>query len=292
VKDANATGVRVDIAGLAQPTKLIIGNFNGAGGGGTFVRRDGDAQSVLASGNLTVAKNINDWEKRDLADIPASRIESVTLTSPDGKIWKAYREQSGDANLKVADVPKGREVSSDYAANSVSTVLSNLRADDATTAKDATPPDKTAKVHYATTDGLIIDATTWQKDNKDYVQFAVSLDATAANTDIDRAQAKAKADYDAAVAKKPAADAKPEAQQAESPKPLAVSDPAKDRQQKLDALNAEVTTLKKTFDGWTFTLPTYKYTDLTKSIDDVLKPLETKKPDAKTVKASAKPASK
>jgi hypothetical protein len=31
---------------------------------------------------------------------------------------------------------------------------------------------------------------------------------------------------------------------------------------------------------------------LTKSIDDVLKPLETKKPDAKTVKAPAKPASK
>ncbi|HEX4481605.1 MAG TPA: DUF4340 domain-containing protein [Rudaea sp.] len=292
VKDANATGVRVDIAGLAQPTKLIIGNFNGAGGGGTFVRRDGDAQSVLASGNLTVAKNVNDWEKRDLADIPSSRIQSVTLTSAEGKTWKAYKEQPGDANLKVADVPKGREVSSDYAANSVSTVLSNLRADDATTSKDAAPPDKTAKAHYVTTDGLIIDATTWQKDNKDHAQFTVSLDTAAANADIDRAQAKAKADYDATTAKKPAADAKPEVQQAEPPKPLAVSDPAKDRQQKLDALNAEVATLKKTFDGWTFTLPTYKYTDLTKSIDDVLKPLETKKPDAKTVKAPAKPASK
>ena len=87
VKDASAAGVRIDIAGLPQPNKHNIGNFNGAGGGGTFVRKDGDAQSWLAAGNLTVAKNINDWEKRELADIPASRIGSVTLTSADGKSW-------------------------------------------------------------------------------------------------------------------------------------------------------------------------------------------------------------
>ena len=290
VKDADATGVRVEIAGLAQPTKIIIGNFNGAGGGGTFVRRDGEAQSWLAGGNLTVAKNISDWEKRDIADIPASRISSVTLTSADGKTWKAAKEHAGEENLKVADVPKGREVSSDYAANSVSSVLANLRADDAVPAKDAAPPDKAAKVRYTTFDGLTIDATTWQKDNKDYAQFAVALDTAAANADIDRTQAKAKADYEAAT-KKPA-DSKADAAQAEPPKPLAVSDPAKDRQQKLDALNAEVATLKKSFDGWTFVLPTYKYTDMTKTLDDTLKPLETKKPDAKpTPKAPPRPGS-
>lgn len=288
VKDASAAGVRIDIAGLAQPTKLIVGNFNGAGGGGTFVRKDGDAQSWLAAGNLTVAKNINDWEKRDLADIAASRISSVTLTSVDGKSWKAFKEHPGDANLQVSDVPKGREVSSDYAANSVGTVLSNLHADDAMPAKDAVPPEKTAKAHYAMFDGLTVDATTWQKDNKDYAQFAASLDTAAANAEIDRVQAKAKSDFDAISAAKPHDD-KAAAAQTEAPKPLAVTDPAKDRQQKLDALNAEVASLKKTFDGWTFVLPTYKYTDMTKTLDDTLKPLETKKPETKpAAKAPAK----
>jgi len=291
VKDASAAGVRLDIAGLAQPTKLIVGNFNGAGGGGTFVRRDGDAQSWLANGNLTVAKNVADWEKRDLADIAANRISSVTLTSADGKTWKAFKQQAGDANLQVADVPQGREVSSDYAANSVSTVLSNLRADDAMPAKDAAAPDKTAKVHYVMFDGVTVDAMTWQKDNKDFAQFAASLDTAAANAEIDRAQTKAKADFEAIAAAKPANE-KAATAQAEAPKPLAVTDPAKDRQQKLDALNAEVAALKKTFDGWTFVLPTYKYTDMTKTLDDTLKPLETKKPDAKTAKAPPKAALK
>ena len=112
-----------------------------------------------------------------------------------------------------------------------------------------------------------------------------------------RAQAKAKADYDAAVAaaKKPddakAADAKSdaaEAKPAEPPKPLAVSDPAKDRQDKLDALNGEVAALNKTFAGWTFTLPAFKYADMTKSMDDLLKPQETKKTDVKDNKPAPK----
>jgi hypothetical protein len=305
VKDNDAKGVLVDIAGLPQPSKLIIGNYNGGGGGGTFVRRDGDAQSWLANENLTVAKNASDWEKRDLADIAASRLRSASLTSADGKTLNVYKYQPGDANFKIADLPKGREVSSEFAANNLGSVLANLRADDVAAAKDVPLADKPNKAQYATFDGVHVDATLWQKDNKDYAQFTASLDTDAANADIARAQAKAKADYDAAIAaaKKTddakSAETKPEtaeAKPAEPPKPLAVSDSAKDRQERLDALNGEVAALNKTFAGWTFTLPTFKYADMTKSMDDMLKPLETKKPDAKDTKtapkASPKPASK
>ena len=297
VKENDAKGVLVDIAGLPQSTKLIIGNYNGGGGGGTFVRLDGDAQSWLSSENLSVPKNAADWEKRDLADIAANRVRSLTLTSGDGKTLKVYKDQPTDSNFKIADVPKGREASSEFAANSLASVLANLRADDVVAAKDVAVADKPNKAQYVTFDGVQLDATIWQKDNKDYAQFTASLDTAAAGASIDKAQAKAKADYDAAMAaaKKPV-DAKPdstEAKSAEPPPPLAVSDPAKDRQEKLDAMNGEVAALNKTFAGWTFILPTFKYTDMTKSIDDMLKPLETKKPDAKENKSPAKtPTSK
>jgi hypothetical protein len=303
VKDSDAKGVLVDIAGLPQPSKLIVGNYNGGGGGGTFVRRDGDAQSWLANENLTVAKNAADWEKRDLADIAATRLRSVTLTSGDGKTLKIYKDQPSDANFKIADVPKGREASSEFAANNLGSTLANLKADDVAAAKDMPPSDKPNKAQYVAFDGVHIDTTLWQKDNKDYAQFTASLDADAANTDIEKTQAKAKADYEAAVtaAKKAdeskSAEAKPaDAKSTEPEKPLAVLDPAKDRQEKLDALNSEVATLNKTFAGWTFTLPTFKYADMTKSMDDLLKPLETKKPDVKDTKPAqktpAKPAAK
>ena len=54
-------------------------------------------------------------------------------------------------------------------------------------------------------------------------------------------------------------------------------------------LNDEVVALNKTFSGWTFVLPSFKFSSIDKSMDDMLKPLEQKKPDAKD--AGAKPAS-
>jgi len=292
VKDKDAKGVLVDIAGLAQPLPLIIGNFNGAGGGGTFVRRAGDPQSWLANGNLTVDKTTADWEKRDLTDIAAARLQSVTLTNTDGKVLKAAKQQRADANFKVEDVPAGRELSSEFAANSLGSVLANLRADDAFPAKDMFPPEKVHKAQYAAFDGLVIDVTAWDKDGKDYAQFAARLDAAAANADIDKEQVKARAEYDAALsaASKKATDEKGDAAKAAAdvPKPLAVSDAAKDRQDKLDALNKEIETLNKTFNGWTFAIPSYKFTDMSKTMDDMLKPVEAKKPDAKDAKPPAK----
>lgn len=299
VKDKDAKGVLVELAGLAQPAKLIIGNFNGSGGGGTFVRRAGDPQSWLANGNLTVAKNTADWEKRDLTDIAATRLQAVTLTNPDGKVLKASKLQRSDTNFKVADVPAGREVSSEFVANSLGSVLANLRADDALPAQGLAPPEKVHKAQYAAFDGLVIDVTAWDKDGKDYAQLAAHLDSAAANADIDKEQVKARADYDAAVvaaSKKVAEeksttgkDAQANATAAsEVPKPLAVSDAAKDRADKLDALSKEIETLNKTFNGWTFVIPGYKFTDMAKSMDDMLKPLESKKPEAKDAKATGK----
>lgn len=302
VKDKSATGTLVELGGITPPIKLIIGNYNGSGGGGTFVRRNGEAQSWLANGNLTVAKQASDWEKRDLAEIPSSRVKSVQLTAADGKSLKVYKDASGDANFKVVDVPKGREVSSQFVANELASVLSDLKADDAFPASEETPSDKAVKAKYTTFDGLTIDAIGWEKDGKNHAQFTASLDTAAANADIDAEQAKTKADYEAAVqqANKKVADEKPTtgkqaqanataASTAEVEKPMAVSNPVKDRQQKLAALNTEVAALNKTFSGWTFALPNYKFTDMSKTMDDMLKPLPEKKPAEKpTKKASPK----
>jgi hypothetical protein len=299
VKDAKATGVKVTLAGLTKPLAIIIGNYNGAGGGGTFVRRAGEAQSWLAGGNLTVAKTITDWEQRNLADIASTRLHSVTLTNPDGKVLKVYKDAQGDANFKVADVPKGREVASEFVANELGSVLSDLNADDVFAAKDMAPLDKAWKDEYSAFDGLTISATGWQQGGKDYAQFVVRLDEAAANAWIDSEQAKAKTDYDNAVeaANKKVAEeksttgtqAKANAQAASDvAKPLAVSDAAKDRSDRIAALNKEVAGLNKTFSGWTFALPAYKFTDMSKSLDDMLKPLPEKKPETKKVGKASK----
>jgi hypothetical protein len=299
VKDKDAKGVLVELTGLAQPVRLIVGNYNGAGGGGTFVRRDGEAPSWLTNANLTVARSPAEWERRELLDIPSNRVRSVTLTHPDGKTLRVYKDQATDANFKVADVPQGREPSSEFVANELATPLAGLRVDDVLPAKEQAPPDKPHRAEFSMFDGLVIDVTAWDQEGKDYAQFAARLDTAAANAEIDRSQAKAKADYEAALAaakqkaaEKPKEGATPGSEPSASPevpKPLAVSDPAKDRQDRLDALNKEVSELNGAFRGWTFVLPTYKFADLTKTMEDLLKPLE---PNKDVSKDKAKPGSK
>jgi hypothetical protein len=307
VKEKDAGGVLVVLEGQKQPVRLVVGNFNGGGGGGTFVRRDGEAQTLLVKGNLSVEKTAAGWEKKDLADIAAARLKQVTLTNTEGKTLKVYKDQPGDANFKVADVPKGREVSSEFVANTLGSMLAGLRADDVFAAKDAAPDEKVYKAKYVAFDGLSIDATAWVKDGKDYAQFSAALDASAAEANVTAEQAKAKADYEAAKkdaaarsANKPAdtADKKtpdptPAPAAAEPPAPLAVSDPAKDKAERLKTLNDEVAALNRAFSGWTFVLPAYKFGNIDKSMDDMLKPLEPKKSDAKDAKAApGKPAVK
>ena len=278
VAGKDAKGVEIEIGGLAKPVKLILGTANAHGG--TFVRRAGEAESWLASGSLSVDKKAENWLRKDLADVPANRVESVAMTRPDGKTVRIAKESEGDANFKLADVPKGREAGSDYTVNGPASALAGLKLDDVMPAKDAAPAEKPLKARFATFDGLVVDMTAWEKDGKDYAQLAASVDEKVANQHVDAVQAKAKADYDAAVAaakaKPPAsenaADAKP-AVPAEPPKPEAVVDPAKDRGAKLAAVKKEADNLDARFKDWTFVLPAYKYAAINKAPDEFLKPL-------------------
>lgn len=300
VKAADAKGVLVGLAGLAKPTQVILGHYN-ARSAGTFVRRAGEAQSWLAKGNLSADANVANWLDKALADIPATRLREVVLTAPDGKVVRAYKDQEGDANFKVADVPKGRELSSEYAANGLGTALAGLRFDDVFRARDAAPPadGKVNRAHFAAFDGLVVDATAWKKDEKVYARFAVSLDEKAAQARLVADQAKARADWETEekaraakeaqtsqtsagkdAAKKegaaPAGDAKPATMPVA---PLAVSDPAKDTQQRLEELNREVSELQQRFEGWTYVLPNYRFESLAKRMDELLKPLDSGKGD-------------
>jgi hypothetical protein len=305
VSAKDAKGVEIEIGGLAEPVKLIVGNAGTRGG--TFVRRAGEAESWLASGSLNVDKKAENWLRKDVADIATSRIASVDITQPDGKSARIAKSAEGDANFKLENVPKGREPGSDYTVNGPASMLAGLHLEDVVPAKDAPAPEKPLKARFATFDGLVVDIAAWEKDGKDYASFAASVDDKAAGEHIDAQQAKAKAGYDTAVAaakaKAPAAsdaskpaDGKTDAATAEPPKPEAVADPAKDREQKLAALRKEADDLDARFKDWTFVLPAYKYAAINKSTDDLLKPLEdknaAKKEGAETKKTPAKKPAK
>ena len=287
VADKDAKGVEVDVAGLSAPVKIIVGSYSPQGAG-TFVRRAGEAQSWLASGDLSISKAVADWEKRDIVDLASGRVASVTLTAPDGKTLKVYKQRQTDPDFSVANVPQGRQVQQGMAVT-IATALSGLRVDEVFSAKDMPAPDQVHKAEYVAFYGVTIDATVWSKDGKDYAQFQAKLDRAAAQKRIADEQAKAKAAYEAARAAKPAATSATGATSAQSatdqhpsgnpqlatiPKPQSVADPAADMQARLDTLAKQVDALNRTFSGWTFVLPSYVFGNMTKTMSDVLAPVK------------------
>lgn len=283
VAEPAAKGIEVAIAGLAKPVAFIAGTFNSQAAG-TYVRRSDDAQSWLAKGNLIPDKNAADWLQKDLANIPSDRVASVVITQPDGKALRVSRKAPEDANYTIADLPKGREASSEFAANGLASVLADLRIDDVAPSTEVAAPEHATRVRYATFDGLVIDASVWQVGERHHATFAASLDSDVAEKHIAMEQAKAadakakeggqKQPEDAADGKAesaPASEAK--ADDAKKPAPV---DPARDREERLAALKTEVEKLNASFNGWTFVLPPYKAGNMTKSMDDMLKPLEEK----------------
>lgn len=289
VSAPSAKGVLVELAGLSEPVKLIIGNA-APQGEGTYVRRAGDAQSWLASGSLAPEKTPSDWLKKDLADIAAERIASVTLTSADGKPVRAAKDAEGEANFTLADVPTGREAGSEYTINGLASTLSSLRFDDVLPASEAEPPQDAIKARYETFDGIDVEVTAWQHEGKDYARFAATLDEARADAHIAAQQAKDKEAHHAAsqhAESSTVSDGSAEAAEAgekgadgaaddDAPTPLSVSDPARDREARLDTLRKEVADLNAHFSGWTFVIPAYKYANLDKKPDDLLAPVEDK----------------
>ena len=284
ISDAQAKGVAIQIEGLSAPTSFIAGNYN-AQGGGTYVRRSGEEQSWLAGGNLIPDKEPANWLRKDLANIPSERIASVTITQADGKVLRVFKDKASDPHYTIADLPKGREPSSEFAANGLASVLAELKLDDVAPSSDIAVPDEVTTVRYATFDGVIVEARTWQVADQHYV-------ALSAAEDVERAQQHVDADLASKAAAADADKDKPVADSAEATAAAAGTavvadaedgaaatsavDPATDREQRLAAIAAEVENLNAAFKGWSFVLPGYKIGDMHKSMDDLLKPLPEK----------------
>ncbi len=275
----NAGGVLVEFDGMAKKAAVIIGNVNGGGGGGTFARRMGDEQSWLIAGTLTVERNASDWIAKEIADIPSVRIRVVVIEK-DGKTLRVSKPAGSDDNFVIENIPSGRKPSTEFVANGLAATLAGLRVDDVTAAAKMPFPADSIKAQYFTANGIRVNATAWTAGDKHYAQFTASVEDAAANQWIGMEQAEQAAAHSAAAADTNvlAADATDDAStetastEAALANPLALVNPAKDHTERRTAIQDEVDQLNDAFNGWTFTLPAYKFDNINKGMDDLLLP--------------------
>ncbi len=238
------SGALVEIAGPASPVGVIVGDLETRGGGGTYVRRSGDAQSYLVDSELDPSRASLDWLDRDLLDIQSKSVTQVIVTHADGETLRLDRIADW---MILRDLPEGRELTSPTAVESMSTALSGLQLDDVVPADQFDGGDPEVETTYTIDDGRIVKLHVWKTDDGRFVTLGVSLQDAPEAVEED-------ADSDAAER---AEDAIGE-----------VEKPAR-------AVAEAVARDNNRLQGWVFEIPSAKYELMVRRTEDLLKPLPT-----------------
>lgn len=291
VSDPGSTSKLVTLKGASGKTiaSFIIGNSGDAGAGdpfaarntsGTFfVRNAGDAKSFLVKGDIAGETDPMAWVNKIALQLERNAIKSFTVTRHDDPladpndpaktaVLEAFREKPTDVNFTVRNLPPGRELNFDGAADQPTNPLGYLSIDDvkprasidftktdpAGPTLPAAPDQPAAKfarttAKYTTFDGMVITAQVTKHDGKSWIALDAAYDETQAP----------KADEKKPDEKK--TDEKKGDEKAAAPAAKKPEDVKKD----VDAFNAK-------HGKWAYAVPEYTATQIATRLGDLLKP--------------------
>jgi hypothetical protein len=286
---AGATGTHVELLDAAgKPVAaLIVGNSARDAGDNApapkprfYVKKDGDAQTYLAKGELSVQADAMAWVNKSIADVDGNKVKSVTVAhTPAGgapEVIKVGKAAPTDQKFTLENMPAGRQLKDEYKVTSIGQSLSSLIMDDVTPAAGMDFSKAEALVEARLFDGEVITAKMVTKDNKKWWAVEASYEeppsagapATPATPEAPKADVPKTETPGAPDA--PKADA-PEPAKADSAK--AAADKA--RADEKAAAIKRVAEINEKCGPWAYALPDYKVSQMLVKVEDLLKPVET-----------------
>jgi hypothetical protein len=293
VDQTDARGLMVTLGGIDPPVKLITGSLSTAGAAGTFVRFAEDPQSWLASGTLRPETALANWIPAEIVNLPANRLQSATITAPDGAVLTVAKNDPADANWTIQDVPRGKEPNSEFAGNVLTSTPDNLRLDDVLKAEGVEPEGEVWRARYVSFDGVAVTLELWQREGKDHARvgaevdearFNAWLEAEVAKQQASQAMAKQIAEQSNAAAAgeatapggEGATEGAAEAAAADEGKTRLTLEPppfdeAKFREEKAAGVRGEVEGIRTRTADWVYVIPSWKAENVRKRMADLLK---------------------
>ncbi len=168
VTSPQSGGTLIDLAEPGKTMSLIIGKPSGMQS--SYVRIAKARQSLLASPQIIPEADPRRWIDDSVIDLPETRVEAVRVQPASGPAYTVMRDSPKQLDFTVPNLPKGRQLSSVTAPNSVADALSSLTLDDVRKAGGAgTNP---VHVTFETFDGLTIDVSGRQDGNSRYITIS------------------------------------------------------------------------------------------------------------------------
>jgi len=225
--------------GLGEQRPAVIVGKTASGRDGQYVRREGEARSLLIDRELEVPTEPVEWAVREVANVVSGDVAEVEIIHPDGSWILASKPSAAATDFVLENLPDGREVISSWTVNSLGGALASLRMDSVAPASGEAP-EEAVRFRLLTFPGIEYTGRAWQDEAGHWIRIGSAI---------------------------PAADAGHEAGE---PVSGGAGEAATD-----DAdLLAESEAFNRRVSGWSFLIPEYKYANLTKRLDQLLKPTE------------------
>ena len=127
--EAEQRAVRLTLEQGEAPLRLLIGKPGQQDG--QLVRRADEAQSWLVSQRIELPASELEWLDRSVTAIPFAEVRELDLRHAGGERLTLARDKAEEANLQVRDLPKGKRLAFDGAANGFGQFFADLRFADA-----------------------------------------------------------------------------------------------------------------------------------------------------------------
>jgi Domain of unknown function (DUF4340) len=166
-----ATSTLVEVVTPQKTFALIVGKA--AEGKSGFVRVAHSEPSLLAQPFVSVDADPRRWIDRNIVDINDQRVKEAVIETASGGAYTAARLAPQQSDYQVTPIPKGRELASAGAGDSVGSVFAALEADDVRR-PPAAPADAAKPDHaiFRTFNGLELDVTGRTEGVHHYITLA------------------------------------------------------------------------------------------------------------------------
>ncbi len=242
IENGDLQANQLEIDGLAEPVRLIIGGAPADTADATYVRRAGEAASWLINTSVDVDDDPLNWLDRTVIDVPPERVYRISISPKDGVQVVLQKTSSDESEFALQNIPQGREQSSGFMSNSVAAAIAGLSFDDVAPASQvAIAENSQGSISYETFDGLVINAELFVHQDVNYARFNVSTDSALAKQLEQGGEALA-----------------------------------------IEEVEKQAAALNKKLSDWAYVIPAVAYESITKSLEDFLTPVEGKSGENKT----------
>lgn len=178
LSDSDAQGVKFSIEGLTNSVSIIVGK-NGTGNKNTqFVRRTDDSQTWLIDKKLNLKRDVTQWLRKDIIDIPPERIKKINIQHPSQESINIENTGKAENEFKLINTVAEGEKVSESEVYQVVNALSSLQITDVVLLEKVLVAEITPVVaKYYTYDGLTITVNTIEQDEETYSYFKIAFNA-------------------------------------------------------------------------------------------------------------------